>query len=53
MAKMKSLKKKKTQNIMLLMCVMGIFSLTACRQDTSVDHANSEKETRPIKGANE
>ncbi|MDD6656477.1 MAG: leucine-rich repeat protein [Lachnospiraceae bacterium] len=44
MAKMKSLKKKKTQSIMFLMSVIGILSLTACRQDTSVDHANSENE---------
>lgn len=43
-AKMKSQKKKKTQKIMFLMSVMGILSLTACRQDTSVDHANSENE---------
>lgn len=43
-AKMKSLKRKNTQNIIFLLSVMGILSLTACRQDTSVDHANSENE---------
>ena len=38
------MKLKKTQKIIFLMSVIGILSLTACRQDTSVDHANSENE---------